>query len=484
MEKREVTIPQPVLFVLWKLAQASYQAYVVGGAVRDLLMGKETNDWDFTTSANPEELQKLFRGSFYNNTFGMVGWPIEAVQEQMQQEGWETGEDFLTEYQDQVLEITTFRTEVGYSDRRRPDTVSWGKSIEEDLSRRDFTINAIALQTQNNLGGLLAFVKKQKETAMEVTLIDPYNGMGDIGAELIKAVREPKERFEEDALRMLRGIRLGASLGFMIETKTLQAMQEQAALIKFIAWERIRDELLKLLASPYPADGINLMASSGLLEFVMPEMLAMKGVKQAGHHIYDVWTHSLESLRECPSSDPVVRLAALLHDVGKPKTYREQGPRGVTFYGHEVVGSRMAREIGRRLRLPNKEVDRLYILVRWHMFAYDSQMTDAAIRRFIKRVGVPNINDMILLRIGDRKGGGSKATSWRLRELQERIGEQLYEPLSLKDLNINGNEIMTELKLKPGPQVGKILNQLFEEVMEDSSRNEKEWLISRAKELN
>jgi putative nucleotidyltransferase with HDIG domain len=483
MEKREFNIPQPVLYILRTLQINKFEADIVGGAVRDTLMGRSCHDWDVTTNATPEALQPLFAGSFYDNAFGTVMVPAEALFNQMKRSGWQTKAAEL-EFTNQVFDITTYRTEHGYSDRRRPDKVEWGQNLSQDVSRRDFTINAMAMRiVVEMLANMLVFAKQQSETKLEVEVLDYYGGLADIGNRIIRTVGEPEARFREDALRMMRAIRFGAQLGFLIEKRTLEAIQKHSHLIANISWERIRDELLKTLVSDYPGDGVPLLVTAGLMEHIMPEILAMRGVVQGGHHIYDVYTHSLKSLQECPSSDPIVRLAVLLHDVGKPKTVRYQGPRGVTFYGHELVGARMAKDIGQRLRLARKQIDKLFILVRWHMFAYDSNMTDAAIRRFIARVGLDNINDMLLLRVGDRKGGGSKATSWRLRELQERIGEQLYEPLGLKDLVVDGSDVMEVLGMKPGPKVGSILKQLFEEVMDDSGKNNREYLLARIREV-
>lgn len=463
-------LPQPVLFVLETLQNAGYEAYVVGGAVRDLLMHSPTHDWDFTTNATPEQIQTLFPDHFYDNNFGTVGVALEHIFPAMLKAGWSDTEKDQADasWQQQIFEITTYRTDFSYTDHRRPQSVAWGQSLQEDLARRDFTVNALAL-------------KHQKHQPPEI--IDLYHAQEDLANKLIKAVGTPEERFEEDALRMMRAIRFGAQLGFGIEPYTFSAIQKHSQLIEHISWERIRDELLKTLASPYPADGILMLTSSNLLQYILPEMLAMKNVQQGGHHIHDVWTHSIESLRHCPSTDPLVRLATLLHDIGKPKTVRHQGPRGVTFYGHEVVGARIAKKIGQRLRLSKKQLDKLVTLVRWHMFSYQPEMTDSAIKRFIRNVGIDNINDMLLLRVGDRKGGGSKATSWRLRELQQRIGENLYQPLSLKDLKVDGQDVMQTLNLKPGKKVGQILNQLFEEVMEDSSKNDKDHLLKRIQEL-
>jgi len=454
--------------VVMSLREAGYEAYIVGGAVRDSLMGRPATDWDITTNATPEQVIPLFEESFYDNAYGTVmvagkhlktqfGLPTEAANDE------------------EIFDITTYRTEHGYSDKRRPDQVKWGKSVEEDLTRRDFTINAMALEIES---------KSVKENEYEVEMKDPFGGQEDLKNKLIRAVGKPRTRFEEDALRMMRAIRIGAELGFVIEEETLAAIQEKAPNLQDIAWERIGTETMKLLSSEHAADGVQLMVNTGIAKIVLPELLATREVKQAGHHIYDVFTHSIEALRNCPSPDPIVRLATLLHDIDKPTVAKKQGPRGVTFYAHEVKGARTAKKIAERLRLSKRDQDRVFTLVRWHMFTYQPEMTDAAIRRFIRRVGKENIQDMMALRVGDRVGGGSKATSWRLTELQKRIGEQFYEPLSLKDMVIDGSDVMRILKIKPGKKVGEILNTLFEEIIEDSSKNNKEYLEKRVGKLS
>lgn len=440
------------------LEKAGFEAWIVGGAVRDLLLDIPSADWDVTTNATPEVIEPLFTESFYDNDYGTVKVAGKHLREQFDIPEGEIDDSIL-------YDITTFRSESEYSDKRRPDSVEWGKTIEEDLKRRDFTINAIAI----NLKG---------------EIVDPYGGQADIKNRLIKAVGVPLERFEEDALRIMRAIRLSAQLGFLIEEKTLVALKEKVPNLKEISWERIGAETMKLLGTEHAADGIQLMTNCSIMEIVIPELLAMKEVKQGGHHIYDVYTHSLEALRACPSPDPVVRLSTLLHDIDKPVVSKAGGERGVTFYNHEVSGARTAKRIAERLKLSKKDQDRVFTLVRWHMFVYESKMTDASIRRFIRRVGKENIHDMMALRIGDRVGGGSKATSWRLTELQKRIGEQFYEPLSLKDMNINGAEVMEILGLNPCRKVGEILNALFEEILEDSSKNTKEYLEKRVRELS
>lgn len=439
------------------LEAKGYEAWIVGGAVRDLLLGMPAYDWDVTTNATPEEIAPLFPESFYDNEYGTVKVAGKHIREQF---GLKEGEI----KDEELYDITTYRSESGYSDKRRPDSVEWGKTVEEDLKRRDFTINAMAIDIKGKL-------------------VDPYGGQVDIKNKLIKAVGEASERFEEDALRIMRAIRIAAQLGFTIEERTLVALKEKVPNLKAISWERIGAETMKLLASEHSADGIQLMVNTRIMSIVIPELLSTKEVKQGGHHIYDVFTHSLEALRACPSSDPVVRLATLIHDIDKPVVSKAGGERGVTFYNHEVSGARTAKRIAERLKLSKKDQDRVFTLVRWHMFVYESKMTDASIRRFIRRVGKENIHDMMALRIGDRVGGGSKATSWRLTELQKRIGEQLYEPLSLKDMNINGAEIMKILNISPSRKVGEILNALFEEILDDSSKNTKEYLEKRVKEL-
>lgn len=453
--------------IIEEITQKGFTAYIVGGAVRDILLDRSVKDWDVTTNATPEQVMPLFKESFYDNAYGTVMVAGKHLKEQ-----FNLSTDSCPD--DEVFDITTYRSEQGYSDRRRPDNVSWGTSIEEDLKRRDFTINAIAIRLLEN---------KKDNDQFEVELVDPYEGVKDIENKIIRAVGNPLERFEEDALRIMRAVRIAAQIGFAIEPQTLAAIQTKAPNLKSISWERIGAEFMKIIASEHAADSILLLSNVGILPLIIPELEQTKGIKQAGHHIYDVFTHSIEALRACSSPDPVVRLATLLHDIDKPTVMEQSGPRGVSFHNHEVVGARTAKKIADRIRLSKHDQDRIFTLVRWHMFTYDSKMTDAAIRRFIRRVGKENIHDMMALRIGDRVGGGSKATSWRLTELQKRIGEQFYEPLSLKDLAIDGSDVMRILNIPPSRKVGEILNTLFEEIIEDSSKNTKEYLEKRVTEL-
>ena len=482
-------LPIETIEVFDRFIKAGKQIYLVGAGVRAVLTETTPNNCDFTTDATPEEMLSMFadKAPFYDNPYGTVSIPLTI--------------DGLNE----VYEITPYRTEQGYSDNRRPDEVKFGTSLEEDVKRRDFTMNAVLIGPEGKGGGYYE-------------MIDYLNGLEDFGNKTIRAVGNPDERFGEDALRMMRAVRFAARLSFGIEEKTLAAMLRNADLLANISKERVRDELLKILTSNYPSDGIQLLVSTGLMRHIVPEIYETIGVAQTGHHHLDVYQHMLESLKSCPSSDGIVRLATWLHDIGKPATRRlrcikcgfvmkEQDfssrgetakmtlyvcPRcktqqteheAATFYGHEVVGARKVAVIGERLRLSKKDSERLVTLVRYHMFSYTPQMTDGAIRRFIRNVGRENISDLMLLRVGDRKGGGSKATSWRFNELQKRIGEQMYEPMTPSDMVIGGVEVMEILGIKPGPEVGRIIRELFEEVIEDTSRNTKEYLEKRVREL-
>ena len=448
-------IPEEVLSVYKKIVSSDFEAYLVGGCVRDLITKKTVKDWDFATDAKPQDLQKLFPDSFYENAFGTVGIPTK-----------EHG----------AVEVTTYRREGKYIDRRRPESVTWGKSIEDDLARRDFTINAIAMELTTN---------DQRPTT---NIIDPYHGQEDLKAGIIRAVGDPNLRFQEDALRLLRAIRFATQLTFTIEEATWQAIVRDSNLIEHISGERIQQELLKILASDYPYDGFMLLNSSGLLDKIFPELTEGKEVSQVRpgrHHTTDVFTHNMLSLKFCPTKDPVIRLAALFHDAGKPRVIGKDEQGHVTFYNHEVVGSKIARGICDRLHFSKKDREKIVNLIRWHMFTVDEKITDSAVRRFIRRVGVENVKDMMDLRIGDRLGGGTQtAESWRLKLFKKRIEEQLAPaPFSINDLAIDGNDIMKELKIKPGPKIGEILQKLFEEVDEDLSKNAKEYLLKRLKEL-
>lgn len=444
--------PDEILSFYKKFEEKDFKIYFVGGCVRNILLGKKPKDWDFATSATPEQILKLFPNGFYDNKFGTVGIPTKK-----------SG----------VVEVTTFRTEEGYKDRRRPEKVSWGKTIEEDLARRDFTINAIALKLKDS---------------KDFEIIDPYEGQKDLKLKLIRAVGDPSRRFKEDALRLMRAVRLATQLNFKIDEKTLAEIKKDSKLLSEISRERIRDELLKIIASDNPYDGILFLKDCGLLEYIIPQLLEGIGVSQerpGRHHTEDVFTHNLLSLKLTPSKDPIVRFAALIHDVGKPRVAGKDKEGLVIFHNHEAVGANLAREICEDLRFSKKDREKVVNLVRWHMFTVDEKITDAAIRRFIRRVGISDVKDMIDLRIGDRLGSGTQtAESWRLKLFKKRIEKELSPaPFSINDLAVDGNDVMKILNIKPGSKIGQILQKLFEEVDEDLSKNKKEYLEKRIKEL-
>ena len=465
----KVQLPGFVEEIIKKFESRGFEIYIVGGAVRDIIMAKSVYDWDFTTNATPEQILEIFPDGFYDNAFGTVGISDDSSPN--------------------PYEITTFRKEFGYSDKRRPDRVEWGRTLDEDLSRRDFTINAMALKR-------LKDEDKNEETktkgsfietgTLTFELIDPFGGRKDLDAKLIKTVGSADERFSEDALRMMRAIRIAAELGFSIEGKTLDAIVKNASLINKIAKERIKEELFKIVSSPNPFNGMLLFRDSGLMAEILPEMEKAFGIEQKSpgrHHIYDVGTHLLMSLKQCKSDDPVVRLATMMHDIGKAATYKKLPNGVITFYNHEMVGTKIASNIADRLRFSNKEKQKFLNLIRWHQFTVDERQTDSAIRRFIRNVGKENIPDMLALRVADRLGGGARETSWRLEEFKRRLVQVQKEPFSIRDLKISGEDVMETLSLEPGPRVGEVLQSLFEEVESKKLKNTKSGLLSRLKEI-
>jgi len=446
-------VGKEILKIIEKIDSAGFEVAVVGGGVRDFLAGKDIGDWDLATSAKPEEILKLFPNGFYNNRFGTVGVPVEL----------ETEKGRL------IVEVTTYRTEESYSDTRHPDKVVWGSSLEEDLARRDFTINAMALRFANG--------------KLSMTPVDPYNGQQDLKNKIIKTVGNPNERFGEDALRMLRAIRFATTLGFDIESKTAKAIEENANLISKISGERIRDEVFKIVMSGDPASGFFLVKKLGVLTVILPELEICFSVEQKSpkrHHIYDVGTHCVMSLANCPSGDTITRFATLLHDIGKAKVAKVTNEGIRTFHNHEVAGARQVVKIAERFHLSGEDRDKLFRLVRWHQFSVNENQTDRALRRFIKNVGLENVEAMMDLRVGDRLGGGlQQPESWRLKLYRSRLKEVLKKPFTVSDLKVNGNDVMKILDLKPGPKVGEILNKLFEEVLDDAKRNNRDYLLGK-----
>jgi len=459
-------IKKEIKDLILALDKAGFEAAIVGGAVRDLLTNQEVSDWDLTTNAKPEKIVKLFANSFYNNRFGTVGIVLADLT---------------------IVQITTYRTEEKYTDKRHPDIIVWGKTLEEDLARRDFTINAMAFKKVN--GKLKIENGKGKQLTinnLQFTLVDPYKGQQDLKNQIIRTVGDPNKRFAEDALRLLRAIRFAATLNFKIEEKTLSAIQKNAHLLSKISGERIRDELFRIIDSENAAAGLLLAAKTAILKVILPELDVCFDVEQKSpkrHHIFDVGTHCVTSLKFCPSQETVVRFATLLHDIGKARVAKVTAEGVRTFYNHEVVGGRQVLAIAARLHLSRHDRERLFRLVRFHQFTVNENQTDKALRRFIKNIGIENIEDMMDLRIGDRLGGGlQQPESWRLKLFRKRLKEVMKKPFTVADLKINGHDVMKELNLKPGPKVGEILNELFEEVLEDKTKNKREFLLKRLKE--
>ncbi len=461
-------IPDYVLQVFKIFKKAGFSLELVGGSVRNILMKEPVKDWDFTTSALPEEILKLLPQAKYENNFGTVIYPIK-----------DKANNLIT-----VLEITTYRSEGDYNDHRRPDSLKFELEIENDLARRDFTINALALsltKPQKNEKHTQTVILDDK---LKVYIIDLFGGIKDLKIKIIRAVGEPEVRFKEDALRMLRAIRLAVLLGFEIEDKTKRAISKLAFSIKFIANERIKDELTKILKSNNPALGFQLLFELNLLNYIIPELLQGKGVKQNHHHIYEVLEHNLLSLKHCPSNDWRVRLAALFHDIAKPKVKKDINGQS-TFYNHEYVGAKMVDKIMTRLRFRAEDKEKVVNLVRNHMFYYNvGEVTAASVRRLINKVGKENLKDLIDLRVADRLGSGTpKAMPYKLRHLQYMMERVQNDPVSAKMLKINGDDLIKQLKIKPSPLIGQILDILLSEVIDEPEKNDKKLLIKRAKEL-
>lgn len=657
-------IPDYVLKIVNELEKAGFEAYVVGGCVRDLLMERKPKDWDVTTNARPEQMLQIFPEAKYENVFGTVLMPvskkreirelkfltkglevdnadkdraikiakdylnriedrthglehsenvikiiseiasdfpeintdileiavyfhdvgrvkfddlrhIEASQEitrkelkgfldkklieiiaelvnhnyeikpdnwerqliieadrldgididrckiaisngqtehlEWLKENWVKPELFLTEKSKQILnesidkfnrefdfklpklkeitdvvEVTTYRSEQGYSDRRHPDKIQFEDKLEKDLERRDFTINALALKELKIKNYELGIGEREITLGKEkYILIDLFGGLKDIDKKIIRAVGEPADRFKEDALRMLRAIRFSCQLGFEIEGKTQRAIAKLAGNVRFISAERIRDELIKIFETDRAYEGVVALQENKLLQYIIPELERGVGMKQKGHHLYSVFKHSLLSLKYTPSKDWQVKFASLLHDIAKPQARKIIGGE-VTFYNHDILGAKIALKIMKRLRFSNEDMERISNLIRNHMFYYNvGEVTEASVRRLIRKVGKENLKDLIDLRIADRLGSGvPKAKPYKLRHLEYMLEKVQHDPVSVKMLKINGDDLMKLLDIAPGPKVGAILDILLSEVIEDPKLNTKEYLEKRSKELN
>jgi tRNA nucleotidyltransferase (CCA-adding enzyme) len=438
-------LPDQPRRALRRLADAGHEAVLVGGCLRDLLLGEIPGDWDVATSAPPDQVVGLFDRAIWENRFGTVLLPGTPA-----------------------VEITTYRSETGYADRRRPDEVTFHGSLTADLERRDFTINAIAW-------------RPDVPGASTGELVDPFGGVADLRAGRIRAVGRPEDRFGEDALRVLRGVRFGLRFGFETEPATEAALVAAVPSTAGLSGERVRDELLRLLgdARITPSVGLLRWESIGLLAVLMPELAALRGVAQDKARGGDALDHSVWTADALPAARPILRLAGLIHDIGKAAT---EG--GGHFIGHEVVGAEMAEGMLRRLRIGTRDIVSVAHLVRQHMFGYDATWTDAAVRRFIGRVGEPALEDLFALREADNAASGAaEPTSGGLDELRVRIAAQRESPMAQRHLAVDGNDLQEELGLAPGPRIGVILDRLLEAVIDDPGLNDRGTLLDMARDL-
>jgi tRNA nucleotidyltransferase (CCA-adding enzyme) len=448
------SVPVAVRALVDQLFVEGHAAYVVGGSLRDALLGREPSDWDLATDARPERLVALFHGAVYENRFGTV-----AVRRD-----------------DDVFEITTFRVEHEYADFRRPHRVEFGDDVAADLARRDFTVNAIAWGRAAPGHAEMApgATGERGDDQPPYRLVDPFAGLEDLVARRLRAVGDPDARFQEDALRMVRAVRLAAALEFEIEPATLEAMRANAPLVAHLSGERIGAELAKLLAAPRPSIGLRLARETGLLGVLSPELAAQRGIPQNKVPGEDLWDHTLRAVDAAPADRPVVRLAALLHDIGKPATLSDG-----RFHHHEVVGARQADALLRRLRYPRAATEEVTHLVRHHMFPVDRGATDAAIRRFIKRVGRQHVDALFALRRADDIGSGMAPDDPDQAAFRARIDAEIAAEAALDRyaLVIDGNDLIRELRMEPGPTLGRVLEALVERVIADPAVNERATLL-------
>ena len=472
-------IPINLLKIISKLEAENFEVFVVGGSVRDLLLKKEVVDWDLTTSAKPEEILKIFPDAKYKNDFGTVLIPEKYL----------ISKQNLSEEESGFFEITTYRKEGKYSDKRRPDEVIFAEKLEDDLKRRDFTINALAMGIKD-VDNLLKTTKKtlievQKE---QVEIVDKFQGQQDLKNKLIKTVGNPEDRIEEDALRMMRAIRLAVQLGFQIEQEVFEIVSKKAINLKYVSKERVGEELKKIILSPKPARGVDLLVETGLMEYIIPEVKKTISVEQNRHHYHGpfntVYKHMLASLEKCLSEKFEVRMASFLHDIGKPGTKEGSGFEA-SFHNHEYLGAKMAKKIMERLKFSREIIEKTVLLVKNHMFYYNvDEVGEAGVRKVVRKVGLENIKDLIDVRIADRLGSGvPKAVPYKLRHFKFMVEKVSKDPISVKQLKINGNDLIKELKLKPGPKLGAVLDVLLMEVIENPDKNTVENLLKRSKTL-
>jgi tRNA nucleotidyltransferase (CCA-adding enzyme) len=436
-------IDRDAIGICERLREKGKRGWIVGGCVRDLLLGKTVNDWDIATDARPDEIMRIFpRVAPTGIEHGTVSVLIGRV----------------------PFEVTTLRGETTYSDGRRPDAVVFVDDITADLARRDFTINAIAIDP------------------LAPALVDPFNGQKDLDAKVLRAVGNPVERFSEDGLRVLRAARFAATLECTIDPPTLAAIEPTLSTYRKVSAERIRDEWIKAMKARRPSVAFEVMRTTGILGVTLPEIMPLIGCEQNRYHAYDVWKHSMECLDAC-EGDPPLRIAALLHDIGKPATReKSEKTKDFTFYNHEKVGADMAIPILERLRFSNEERDRIVSLVRNHLVCYSDEWNDAAVRRWIRRVTRERVEDLYALNRADILGKGREVSAEldNLAKLKVRVAGVLTakDALSVRELAVDGKDVMRELAIAPSRRVGEILEMLLEKVVEDPTLNERETLLA------
>jgi tRNA nucleotidyltransferase (CCA-adding enzyme) len=444
-------LPEEVRNACTLLADHQKQSFVVGGSIRDLLLGIPPQDWDLATDAHPREVERIFKADGYRVIPTGVKYGTVTVRKNRL-----------------PLEITTFRSETGYLDYRHPSQVSFVEGIGDDLGRRDFTINALAYEPLRSF------------------FCDPFQGIIDLSKEQIRAVRDPEQRFIEDPLRMLRAVRISAELGFSIENKTRHAMIRNAELLGRVSMERIRDELNRLLLASHFCLGLENLLESGLLFVIIPELKeGWLFTQYHPSHQYTVLRHTLEAMRYTPAQLEV-RLAILLHDVAKPRCYSRGDDGRGHFYGHNVVGAEMAEEILSRLHYSNQIIKDVVMLVREHML--ELKMGPAGQRRLIARVGREKIPVLLSVRLADIMAH-SRSQVMRSLEEYEKFYHKLQQLMAtgeefvMKELAVNGNDVIRETGVSPGPLVGKILRTLWQEVLDDPRKNKREYLLRLAKRI-
>jgi len=445
-------VPPTVRTLMERLWAHGHAAYVVGGSVRDAILGRESGDWDLATDARPDRLLAIFPGAVYENRFGTVAVRDGGVQH----------------------EVTTFRSDHDYADFRRPHHVEFGDDVALDLARRDFTVNAIAWGADAPETAAVGAAADVELPMPEPGYVDPFAGVADARARRLRAVGDPDLRFREDALRMLRAARFAAVLGFEIEPRTLEAMRANASLAGHVSAERTAAELDKLLLAARPSVGLRILADTGVLAVIAPELAAQRGVPQNKIEGEDLLDHVLRTVDAAPANRPVVRLAGLLHDIGKPSTI-DEGP----FRGHETAGAGMAKALLERLRYPRAVVEKVTRLVRQHMFTYDRDWGDAGVRRFIQRVGVDAVDDLFALREADSVGSGLPPDAGDLEELRARVAAELAAAVALdrSRLAVDGDDLMAELGVPAGPHLGRILDALLDRVIADPALNDRATLL-------